>query len=425
MLENGGKYEAICIKPKRLFLTQSFDEICNDLECSIYDNSFIKIFKNRINQYFANQKYDKSDDSFKICLHLRRGDCSTILVNKNKDIITTSWFSRGVHTHSWYNLKDKSGSKHCLIDFNMLDNMINFAKSMHEKYDKKISIIFITDGFDTRMYNIINSNNFKIELKKLGKFVDINVVRNYCNSELDKISNCIFFDKKIVGESKEIFLETIYYILNSNLIISSSRSFIFRVLLGWKDTNLFQIAYLGSIEKTADLHLSKRNVKVYKFKNFNDILESKEIFNMIFDAAQENKNQIDINKFDKISLLNIKSENQKLQKINADLYFALNYGTAKSRIKNQLTYKLGEAMIENSKSLWGYIRMPYILSYIKDMHKKEQIDYQEKIKTNPSLKLPPLESYPDYNEAIKLKNHLSYKLGEALIKANISNLYLI
>lgn len=98
-------------------------------------------------------------------MHLRRGDCSTILVNKNKDIITTSWFSRGVHTHSWYNLKDKSGSRHCLIDFNMLNNMINFAKSMHEKYGKKISITFITDGFDTRMYNIINSDNFKIELK--------------------------------------------------------------------------------------------------------------------------------------------------------------------------------------------------------------------------------------------------------------------
>ena len=62
--------------------------------------------------------------------------------------------------------------------------------------------------------------------------------------------------------------------------------------------------------------------------------------------------------------------------------------------------------------------MPYVLSYIKDMHKKEQIAYNEKIKANPSLKLPPIESYPDYNEAIKLKNHLSYKFGEALIKAN-------
>ncbi|EAI6636387.1 hypothetical protein CGC82_03700, partial [Campylobacter coli] len=41
-----------------------------------------------------------------------------------------------------------------------------------------------------------------------------------------------------------------------------------------------------------------------------------------------------------------------------------------------------------------------------------------KIKKDPSLKLPPLESYPDYKEALKEKECLTYKLGEALIKAN-------
>ncbi|WP_291892926.1 hypothetical protein [Campylobacter sp.] len=97
---------------------------------------------------------------------------------------------------------------------------------------------------------------------------------------------------------------------------------------------------------------------------------------------------------------------------------------AKSRIHNQLSYKLGQAMIENSKSIWGYIRMPYVLSYIKDMHKKEQIAYNEKIKANPSLKLPPLESYPDYKEALKEKECLTYKLGEAMIIADKSPLKL-
>ncbi|KQI13744.1 alpha-2,3-sialyltransferase, partial [Campylobacter coli CVM 41970] len=62
--------------------------------------------------------------------------------------------------------------------------------------------------------------------------------------------------------------------------------------------------------------------------------------------------------------------------------------------------------------------MPFVLSYIHDKHKQEQKIYQEKIKKDPSLKLPPLENYPDYKEALKLKNHLSYKLGQALIKAN-------
>ncbi|MGJ0159208.1 hypothetical protein ACP0SI_09165 [Campylobacter coli] len=100
------------------------------------------------------------------------------------------------------------------------------------------------------------------------------------------------------------------------------------------------------------------------------------------------------------------------------LSFWVKDGTVKQRVQNQLSYKLGQAMIANSKSMLGYIRMPFVLSYIKDKHKQEQKLYQEKIKKDPSLKLPPLESYPDYKEALKFKNHLSYKLGEALIKAD-------
>ena len=92
--------------------------------------------------------------------------------------------------------------------------------------------------------------------------------------------------------------------------------------------------------------------------------------------------------------------------------------TAKDRIHNHLSYKLGQAMIENSKSLLGYIRMPYVLSYIKDKHRQEQQQYQETIKKNPNLKLPNLESYPDYKESLKEKECFTYKLGEAFIKAS-------
>ena len=118
-------------------------------------------------------------------------------------------------------------------------------------------------------------------------------------------------------------------------------------------------------------------------------------------------------------------KNQQLTQTNSrlnlkakELNFTLRYGTAKSRIHNHLSYKLGQAMIENSKSLLGYIRMPYVLSYIKDKHKQEQQQYQEAIKKNPNLKLPTLESYPDYQESLKEKECLTYKLGEAFIKAN-------
>ncbi|MFG5150624.1 hypothetical protein O8I39_06510, partial [Campylobacter lari] len=42
------------------------------------------------------------------------------------------------------------------------------------------------------------------------------------------------------------------------------------------------------------------------------------------------------------------------------LFFQTKYGTAKTRIQNQLSYKLGQAMIVNSKSILGYIRMPFV-----------------------------------------------------------------
>ncbi|HEG0589760.1 TPA: hypothetical protein SB588_001240 [Campylobacter coli] len=115
-------------------------------------------------------------------------------------------------------------------------------------------------------------------------------------------------------------------------------------------------------------------------------------------------------------------KNKELEVKNKELEvknnFISKYNTAKSRIQNQLSYKLGQAMIVNSKSLLGYIRMPYVLSYIRDKHKLEQKIYQEKIKKDPSLKLPPLESYPDYKEALKEKECFTYKLGEALIRAD-------
>ncbi|HED0417622.1 TPA: hypothetical protein R4J23_001720 [Campylobacter coli] len=114
----------------------------------------------------------------------------------------------------------------------------------------------------------------------------------------------------------------------------------------------------------------------------------------------------------------IQEKTTQLDQLQSKLSFQTQYGTAKQRIQNQLSYKLGQAMIVNSKSLLGYIAIPIALLSITISHKQEQKIYQEKIKKDPSLKLPPLENYPDYKEALKEKECLTYKLGEALIRAN-------
>lgn len=109
---------------------------------------------------------------------------------------------------------------------------------------------------------------------------------------------------------------------------------------------------------------------------------------------------------------------KKLENKIKDVEFKLYFKTAKIRIQNHLAYKLGSALIENSKSIFGYIRMPYVLSYIRDKYRLEQKRYEENIKRYPELTLPPLESYPDYKEALKEKECFTYKLGEALIRAD-------
>ncbi|OEX15699.1 hypothetical protein A0M51_02680, partial [Campylobacter jejuni] len=126
---------------------------------------------------------------------------------------------------------------------------------------------------------------------------------------------------------------------------------------------------------------------------------------------KEEKLQSFINFFSRIQ--------EKYNIIKPKLFYHFIYSnSAKARIQNQLSYKLGQAMIVNSKSIFGYIRMPFVLSYIYDKHKQEQKIFQEKIKKDPSLKLPPLEAYPDYKEALKEKECFTYKLGQELIKAN-------
>ncbi|WP_417903850.1 DUF2972 domain-containing protein [Campylobacter sp. LH-2024] len=95
-----------------------------------------------------------------------------------------------------------------------------------------------------------------------------------------------------------------------------------------------------------------------------------------------------------------------------------NPNSAVERIKNHLAYKLGQAMIEYNKNGWGYLSLFKKLYNIKKQHKKEKQIYQETIKVFPTLKYPELKQCPDYNEALKCYFHLSYMLGEALMKAD-------
>ncbi len=162
--------------------------------------------------------------------------------------------------------------------------------------------------------------------------------------------------------------------------------------------------------KSLQVNIKDSEVKLVQIQTSNNTLSNiiKEKDNII------NSNINQINQLQN----NIQEKSTQLNQIQSKLSFQTKYGTAKTRIQNQLSYKLGQAMIVNSKSFLGYLIMPMALLSIMISHKQEQKIYQEKIKKDTSLKLPPLESYPDYKEALKEKECFTYKLGEALIRAN-------
>lgn len=99
-------------------------------------------------------------------------------------------------------------------------------------------------------------------------------------------------------------------------------------------------------------------------------------------------------------------ENSKLktaQKSQSEAY----YGAA-DRVKQQLSYRLGSTMIRQSRSIGGWLNMPFALSAEAKRFKKEQA-------TSKDRQLPPISQYRDAHEAELIKQHLSYRLGARLL----------
>lgn len=84
------------------------------------------------------------------------------------------------------------------------------------------------------------------------------------------------------------------------------------------------------------------------------------------------------------------------------------YGAA-DRVKQQLSYRLGAVAIKNSRSLHGWLSMPFsLINEIRNFNK-----YHEHVKM---MNLPPVSAYSDAFEAEKVKQHLSYRLGFCMVK---------
>ncbi|EQC2138849.1 sulfotransferase family protein [Campylobacter coli] len=280
-------------------------------------------------------------------------------------------------------------------------NNLTFEEFILSLQDEEFKEEILSKNHFSFQYKYLCDKNMNILVNFIGKFEKL-------DNDFKKILNILRRKDSLVHINKSKHLNyRDYYNSQTYKIIREIYRDDFEIfdydLEDKKYFNIPQNIYLNNLEskiliKNINLD-SLRLKKSFQIQNLNQTIETKN------QTIQSNLTQI-------------KNLNQTIQDKDNLLSFQTQYGTAKQRIQNHLSYKLGQAMIINSKSILGYIRMPFVLSYIKDKHKQEQKIYQEKIKKDPSLKLPPLESYPGYKEALKEKECFTYKLGEALIRAN-------
>ena len=95
-------------------------------------------------------------------------------------------------------------------------------------------------------------------------------------------------------------------------------------------------------------------------------------------------------------------------------YIKRGVSIAEDRIKNHLTYKVGKTVI-NAKNPIKFLLLPFSLVYCIYKHKRGINIYKQISSINPALKLPPLPSYVDYEKALRVKNHLSYRMGKIIL----------
>lgn len=93
-----------------------------------------------------------------------------------------------------------------------------------------------------------------------------------------------------------------------------------------------------------------------------------------------------------------------------ELSFFIKY-SAENIFKSQLSYQIGYILTHKVKSLKNIIQLPFLIFKAKKVFKERQKELK-------NINLPRLDQYPDYNKVLKMKNHLSYKIGKAIVDAH-------
>lgn len=277
----------------------------------------------------------------------------------------------------------------------------------------------VTDlGGDTNIINELVTNEI---LSKFPELIDV------FNSLLSKASLKI---SENIFKTKRLDLDSLVSVVNYFNESEQRKSYELE-----KTNTKLSKAYseIASLKKSIDIHLGNTRVLEEKLNQENKkLIESIEDYNSL---SENSKKTIDDLKkqakdFESQSIESVENENIQLinqihvlqealekylkdeaKQVVADVKqskpIPIYYGAA-DRIKKDLPYRVGSAIINHSKSPSSIARLPSAVI-------KEFRDFDRNMKKNENL--PAIEEYEDADDAIKVKSHLSYIIGFTITDA--------
>ena len=285
----------------------------------------------------------------------------------------------------------KNQSRSILVDSKGIDESPNLYFQQIEKQ---------LDGFENSFKNfdtMVEKKDGNIDDKIMDYFIDIYIMEKYNYNELYKELQSVANIPKLLNQEYSSLspLKGIEILLKQKKRDKSLRKEI--------KSNLKKLKLYTEIDKEKDLlSLELKN-------NKQEFIEKEIALRETFEQSIQRKE--DENSELLIQFMNVQEELEKyyleLQTLKKSKKEIKRYYGAAERIKHQLSYRLGQNMIEKSKSFFGIMGLPFTLIQV-------YIQYKEDI--NKREKLPKIDTYSDAYDAQRVKKHLSYMLGQTMIK---------
>lgn len=98
---------------------------------------------------------------------------------------------------------------------------------------------------------------------------------------------------------------------------------------------------------------------------------------------------------------------------------------AVKRIKSHLSFRIGDEILKVKINKIRIIILPFIIIYLIVNYKISKYIYNFLSNFNPDLKLTPLNEYADYKESLKIKEYLTYRIGNLILRKPFTFIFYI